>query len=264
MRMNAALTACNGSGAMKEKVENPDLWTRFRNGDRRAYESLVESYLPMVKITVGRLAVNIPSYIDRDDLYSAGCMGLLAAIERYDPAREAKFTTYALTRVRGAIIDELRHHDQLGRVTRDRVNRIHEAQREISNSGEQLCDERVAEVAGLTLDEYWDAEIGEQAVRMVRLSESADDENSTFADIITNRRNPPEPGHAMEMAEIIDLIYELLDEKEQLLVVLYYRQELTLREIGQVLQVSESRVCQMHTAMAGKIRQKLEMRGVYL
>lgn len=249
---------------LKDKVDNPELWARFRAGDRDAYEALVDSYLPMVKVTVGRLAVNIPAYIDREDLYSAGCMGLLAAIERYDPTREAKFTTYALTRIRGSIIDELRHHDQLGRVTRERVTRIHDARAELANSGEDATAERIAEVAGLSLDEFWDAEIGEQTVRMVRLNESTDDENNTFADVLANRRTVDNPGHALEMSEVIDLIYEMLDEKEQLLVVLYYREELTLKEIGQVMKVSESRVCQMHTAMAGKIRARLEKKGIYL
>lgn len=249
---------------MKDKVENPELWRRFRTGDRAAYEALVSHYLPMVKVTVGRMSINIPSYIDREDLYSAGCMGLLAAIERYDPLREAKFTTYALTRIRGAIIDELRHHDQLGRVTRDRVNRIHDARRELANNGEEASDERLAEVAGLSLDEFWDAEIGLQTVRMVRLNESSEDENNSFADILVNRRDNNEPGHEMEMTEIIEQIYQMLDEKEQMLVVLYYREELTLKEIGQVMKVSESRVCQMHTAMANKIRQRLEKKGVYL
>lgn len=249
---------------MKDKVDNPDLWARFRAGDREAYEQLVESYLPIVKITVGRMSVNVPSFVDRDDLYSAGCMGLLSAIERYDPTREAKFTTYALTRVRGAIIDELRHHDSLGRVTRERVTRIHEAQRQMLNQGQELDENAVAKAAGLTMDEYWDAEIGEQATRMVRLSESAEDDNSTFADILANRKKSNEPGHEMEMAEIVELIYGMLDEKEQLMVVLYYREELTLKEIGQVMNVSESRVCQLHTAMANKIRQKLEKKGIYL
>ncbi len=249
---------------MNDKVENPELWIKFRSGDRKAYEELVESYLPMVKVTVGRMSVNVPAFVDREDLYSAGCMGLIAAIERYDPTREAKFTTYALTRIRGSIIDELRHHDTLGRVTRDRVTRIHEAQRDLMNEGAVISDETVAKKAGLTLDEFWDAEIGEQATRMVRLSESSDDENHTFADILANRKKTNEPGYELEMEEIIELIYEMLDDKEQLLVVLYYREELTLKEIGTVMGVSESRVCQLHTAMANKIRQKLQAKGIYL
>lgn len=237
------------------------LWTRHFQGDRPAYEQLVEHYLPIVKTTVGRIAMNIPAFVDREDLYSAGCMGLISAVTRYNPDREAKFTTYAITRIRGAILDELRSHDLLGRVTRERVTRIHTAERDLQNRGEELTPEQIAEEAGLTLDEYWDAEIGQQATRMVSLSEPTDEEAHTLADLI-QARHADKPGHALETAEIIDLIYDLLEEKERLLVVLYYKEELTLKEIGGLLGVSESRVCQLHAAMARSIRKKLEMRGV--
>ena len=118
-----------------EEEDYSELWKQYRGGSREAYEKLVDIYLPMVKITVGRIAVTIPTYIDRDELYSAGCMGLLSAIERYDDSREAKFSTYAMSRIRGAIIDELRNHDMLGRVTRDRVNRITAAEQQLINEG---------------------------------------------------------------------------------------------------------------------------------
>ena len=101
--------------------EHEDLWRRYRSGDQTAYDELVEAYLPLVKVTVGRMALTIPSFISREELCSAGAMGLLSAVRRYDPSREAKFTTYAITRIRGAILDELRQRDVLGRVTRERV-----------------------------------------------------------------------------------------------------------------------------------------------
>lgn len=244
-----------------ESKEIESLWQRHFQGDRQAYEQLVEHYLPIVKTTVSRLCINIPVFVDREDLYSAGCMGLISAVTRYDPDREAKFTTYAITRIRGAILDELRSHDLLGRVTRERVTRIQSAERELQNRGEDMTAEQIAEEAGLTLDEYWDAEIGQQATRLVSLSMPTDEEAHTLADLI-QARHTDRPGHAIETNEIIDLIHELLDEKERLLVVLYYREELTLKEIGSLLGVSESRVCQMHAAMARSIRKKLEIRGV--
>lgn len=248
---------------MLDTEETKELWAKFHNGERDAYEKLVEAYLPMVKVTVGRMSVNVPMFVDRDDLYSAGCMGLLTAIERYDPSREAKFTTYALTRIRGSIIDELRAHDNLGRVTRDRVTRIHNAEKELRNTNQEITDEAVAQRAGLSMQEYWDAEIGEQATRMIRISETTEDENHSFADILANKKQTNQPGYEMEMSEIIDVIYDMLDEKEQLLVVLYYREELTLKEIGTVMKVSESRVCQLHTSMANKIRKRLQKKGIY-
>lgn len=251
----------------KEADEHRDLWKKYRAGDRHAYEQLVESYLPMVKITVGRVAINIPTYIDREELYSAGCVGLLSALERYDPEREAKFTTYAMTRIRGSIIDELRQHDMLGRVTRDRVNRIGLAAQELQNQGVEAGDEEIAEQAGLTMDEYWDAEAGKQATRMVSLnntSNNENDEDAAFAELLAIKKRNTNPGHAIETAEIIELIYSMLDEKEQLLVVLYYNEELTLKEVGVVMEVSESRVCQMHTAMVAKIKKNMNKRGIYM
>ena len=251
-----------------EEEDYSELWKQYRGGSREAYEKLVDIYLPMVKITVGRIAVTIPTYIDRDELYSAGCMGLLSAIERYDDTREAKFSTYAMARIRGAIIDELRNHDMLGRVTRDRVNRIAAAEQQLINEGRDLTNEAIAEAAGLTMDEYWDAESGKQATRMVSLNTTVgrggDDEETAFAELLAIKRKDNSPSHAMETAEIIDLIYSMLDEKEQLLVVLYYQEELTLKEIGVVMQVSESRICQMHTAMVNKIKRNMIKKGIYM
>ncbi len=244
--------------------DNAELWERYKDGDNGAYEELVTAYLPMVKVTVGRMSVNVPTYVDREDLYSAGCMGLLSAIKRYDATREAKFTTYALTRIRGAIIDELRNHDTLGRVTRDRVTRINKAEQEIRSTGGELSSEAIAKKAGLSMGEFWDAEIGEQASRMIRINDSSDTDNHSFADVLANKKKSNQPGYELETSEVVDLIYDLLDEKEQLMVVLYYQEELTLKEIGRVMNVSESRVCQIHTAMTNKIRKKLEKKGIYL
>lgn len=248
---------------MAEETALDDLWTQYRAGDREAYEALVEAYLPLVKTTVGRMALTIPSFINKEELYSAGCVGLLSAVERYDPSREAKFTTYAITRIRGSILDELRQHDVLGRVTRDRVTRIHSAESELQNRGEELTPEAVAGEAGLSLDEYWDAEMGEMASRRVSLSEVTEDGQHTLEDLIAARRNQ-EPGQRLELEEIIEYVEDALTDKEKLLVVLYYSEGLTLKEIGVLMDVSESRICQLHTAMTKRLRAKLEKIGIYL
>ncbi len=241
--------------------EYAELWSRYLEGDRQAYEELVDAYLPLVKVTVGRMAVRIPTYISREDLLSAGSMGLLSAIERYDPEREAKFTSYAITRIRGAILDELRHHDVLGRVTRERVTRIQQAEAELQSSDEEATPEKIAETAGMTEDEYWDAVLGLQASRRISLSEVAEDGEHTLADLIASRFSD-KPGEKMELEEVIELVNTWLTEKEKFLVVLYYKEELTLKEIGIIMDVSESRVCQMHTAMTTRIRKKLEKIGI--
>lgn len=249
--------------AMTEDAQLDALWQRYRQGDRGAYEALVEAYLPLVKSTVGRMALTIPSFISREELYSSGCVGLLAAMERYDPSREARFTTYAITRIRGAVLDDLRSRDEVGRVTRGRLTRIQEAENELKNRGDDLAPEKVAEEAGLTLDEYWDAELGEISAKRVSLSETTDEGGRTLGEMLQSRRQE-KPGERLEMQEIVDRVQNLLTEKERLLVVLYYSEGLTLKEIGVILGVTESRVCQLHTAMATRVRKDLEKIGISL
>ena len=124
------------------------LWNAYWQGDQNAYAQLVEYYLPIVKITVGRIAMNLPPHVDYEDLYSSGCMGLLSAVEKYDPKSGAKFQSYAITRVRGAVIDELRQHDVLGRIVRERIGRIHAAEEAIlGRTADCTPDEIAAEAA---------------------------------------------------------------------------------------------------------------------
>ena len=238
------------------------LWKRYRAGDREAYEELVEQHLYLVKVTVGRIAINIPSYVSRDELLSAGSFGLLKAIELYDPDKEAKFTTYAITRIRGEILDELRRHDTLGRVTRDRVKRIAEAENELLNRGDNdITAENLAEEAGLSMDEYWDAERGNLAAHQISLSELSEDGEHSLESLLAGK-DTRSPGHKLEIDEVIQVVEEMLDDKEKLLIVLYYNEGLTLKEIGEYMQVSESRVCQIHTAMATRVRKKLQKIGI--
>ncbi len=239
------------------------LWERTRAGDREAYEALVDSYLPLVKVTVSRMAINLPSFISREELYSAGCVGLVSAVERYDPRRDARFTTYAITRIRGAVLDELRSHDVLGRVVRDRVNRIERVESELLSRNSVASPEDIAAAAGLSMDEYWDAEMGALAAKRVSLSESSGSGGSrrSLEDVLLSSRDDS-PGARMEAEEILGIVMEMLTEKEKQLVVMYYEEELTLKEIGELMKITESRVCQIHGAMIQKIRKRLEKMGI--
>lgn len=240
------------------------LWKKMRGGDRDAYEALVDSYLPLVKITVSRMAINLPSFISREELYSAGCVGLVSAVDRYDPGRDARFTTYAITRIRGAVLDELRSHDVLGRVVRDRVNRIEKVESELLSRNAVATPEDIAEAAGLTMDEYWDAEMGAQAAKRVSLSVTETSDSGgrrSLEDLILSSRDDS-PGARLEMEEILEVVMKMLTEKEKQLVVMYYEEELTLKEIGDIMKITESRVCQIHGAMIQKIRKRLEKMGI--
>lgn len=255
--------AKNDAAPEDEDASRDELWKKMRAGDRDAYEALVDSYLPLVKITVSRMAINLPTFISREELYSAGCVGLVSAVERYDPSRDARFSTYAITRIRGAVLDELRSHDVLGRVVRDRVNRIEKIESELLSRNATANPEDVAAAAGLTMDEYWDAEMGAQAAKRVSLSESSDSSGSrrSLEDLIMSSRDDS-PGSRMEMEEILEIVMGMLTEKEKQLVVMYYEEELTLKEIGDIMKVTESRVCQIHGAMIQKIRKRLEKMGI--
>ncbi|MCL1999850.1 MAG: FliA/WhiG family RNA polymerase sigma factor [Planctomycetes bacterium] len=246
-----------------DDAERAELWAKTRAGDRVAYEELVDSYLPLVKVTVSRIAINLPSFISREDLYSAGCVGLVSAMERYDPGRDARFSTYAIIRIRGAVLDELRSHDILGRVVRDRVNRIEKIESELLSRNAVALPEEIAEAAGLTMDEYWDAEMGAQAAKRVSLSDSssAGGAKRSLEDVLLASRDDS-PSGRMETEEVLGLVMEMLTEKERQLVVMYYEEELTLKEIGEIMKITESRVCQIHGAMIQKIRKRLEKMGI--
>jgi RNA polymerase sigma factor FliA len=240
-----------------------ELWREYRKGGRAAFEALVEAYLPLVKITVGRMAMNLPSFIDYEDLYSTGCLGLLSAIQGYDPSREARFTTYAITRIRGALLDELRQNDLLGRVTRDRVTRIRAAEETLRGNGRRPIPEEVAEIAGISTEEYRDALLGERATRLISLSESAGaaDDRQPLSDFLSSKgvttgRLP------LEDREILFHVERMLSAREKELVVLYYHEDLTLKEIGAVLGVSESRISQMHAEMVARIQKNLKKMGI--
>ncbi len=252
------------TGDVWEDAARAELWAKYRSGNRDAYEALVDSYLPLVKVTVSRMSITLPSFISREELYSAGCVGLVSAVERYDPGRDARFTTYAITRIRGAVLDELRSHDILGRVVRDRVNRIERVEAELLSTSSVVSPEDIAERAGLTMDEYWDAEMGAQAAKRVSLSDSsasASGSRRSLEDVLLSGVDD-NPGARLEAEEILEVVMGLLTEKEKQLVVMYYEEELTLKEIGDILKVTESRVCQIHGAMIQKIRKHLEKMGI--
>jgi RNA polymerase sigma factor FliA len=240
------------------------LWDAFRAGDPAAREELVERHLPLVKITIGRMAMNLPSFIDYEELYSTGCLGLLSALERYDPERRAKFSTYAITRIRGAVIDELRSHDALGRITRERVGRIRQIEEEIRREGGEPSPRETARRAGISESEYRDAILSERASRLVSLHEPVEgsETDQPLSDLLESKGLSGRETLDFEDEEILAYVIGQLDERERTLVSLYYEEELTLKEIGLVLGISESRVSQLHTEMVERIRKKLKKIGV--
>ncbi len=250
-----------------KEVELRDLWRRYKDeGDEVARERLVVAYSPMVKFVAGRLGAGLPSHVEDADLISYGLVGLIGAIERFEPERGIKFETFAMTRIRGAIIDELRSLDWVPRSVRSRAREIevtqakleHELQRAPSeaelaaklNMSEEELQTSLLEIANSSvyaLDELWT--VSDSSGDQVSLLDTIADEGAA------------DPQEALDSSEVKDRLTEAiasLPEREQLVVALYYYENLTLREIGEVLGVTESRVSQLHTKAVMRLKSHLQ------
>jgi len=231
------------------------LWQEFRkSGDQALRDRLILTYAPLVKFVAGRVGASLPSHVDEQDLVSYVLLGLIGAIERFDPGREIKFQTFAMVRIRGAIIDDLRSHDWVPRSVRTRARQI---ERAIAALEKELMraptDDEIAKKLGVTGDELEESlhEISRSSVAALDelWSPSGTGDQIALIDTIEDESGP-DPEASLELTEVKEALAEAisdLPEREKLVVTLYYYEELTLREIGEVLGVTESRVSQLHT-----------------
>ncbi len=241
-----------------KSVELRDLWRRYKDDDdQAARERLVVAYSPLVKFIAGRMASGLPAHVDEADLVSYGLVGLIGAIERYDMARQIKFETFVVARIKGAIIDELRSLDWVPRSVRSRARDIETTHTELeAELARAPTEEELAERLAITVEELDKAllDIANSSVLALDdLWSYADPEGGggqiSILDTIEDPRatDPHSEAHMTETrAQLADLL-ESLPERERVVVGLYYYQGLTLREIGEVLEVTESRVSQLHT-----------------
>ena len=250
-------------------VELRELWRNYKNdGDERARERLVVAYSPLVKFIAGRMASGLPSHVDEGDLMSYGLLGLIGAIERFDLEREIKFETFAVARIKGAIIDELRSLDWVPRSVRSRAREVERAHGALeAELGRSPTDEEMAEKMEMTVDEFQDA-----LLQIANSSVLALDDLWTFADpdggggqisvLDTiqdpNALDPESEAHTAELKDRLADAIESLPERERLVIALYYYENLTLREIGEVLGVTESRVSQLHTKSVLALRSRFQ------
>jgi RNA polymerase sigma factor for flagellar operon FliA len=248
-------------------VELRDLWQRYKDdGDERARERLVVAYSPMVKFVAGRLGAGLPSHVEDADLISYGLVGLIGAIERFEPERGIKFETFAMTRIRGSIIDELRSLDWVPRSVRSRAREIEAAQTKLEHELQRAPTEtELAAKLNMTEEELQGAllEIANSSVyaldELWTVSDSSGDQVSLLDTIADD--SAADPQEALASTEVKDLLTEAiggLPEREQLVVALYYYENLTLREIGEVLGVTESRVSQLHTKAVMRLKSSLQ------
>ncbi len=238
------------------------LWKRYKEtGDEDIRNRLIERYLPLVRYAAERLFQKLPQNVELDDLMSAGIFGLIDAIDGFDLARGVKFETYCTTRIRGAILDELRSFDWVPRLVRTRAHKLEHVLRQLEvDLGRSPTDVEVAGSLGMTLGEF-DALVREaNAVTVVSLSDRYAEKDDTKAlrkiDVLEDKKGE-DPVLSLQRKDVLELATKGLSIKEQLILLLYYFEDLTMREIGLSLNLSESRVCQLHSRIMTNLRREL-------
>jgi RNA polymerase sigma factor for flagellar operon FliA len=249
-----------------KSIELKDLWRRYkRDGDDRARERLVVAYSPLVKYVSGRMASGLPAHVEEADLISYGLGGLISAIERFELEREIKFETYAITRIKGSIIDELRSLDWVPRSVRARARAIERANTKLEHKLQRApTDEEMAKELEMTVGDFQDALLQISNSTVAALDElwtvsDASGDQVSLLDTIQDH-GAPDPAAVMDATDLKDRIADAiarLPEREKLVVALYYYENLTLREIGEVLGVTESRVSQLHTKAVLRLRGRM-------
>lgn len=242
-----------------------ELWSDYKDrGTERSRESLIVHYSPLVKYVAGRVAVGLPQNVEQADLVSYGMFGLIDAIDKFEPERGFKFETYAISRIKGAILDELRSIDWVPRSVRAKVRQIEKAYAKLeaihhrAPSDEELGDELHWSEEQLQTALHQISQVGIAALDEILGGSGERGESITLGDTIADRSSSGPMG-AFEVAETRQLLGQAINglpEREKIVLTLYYYESLTLQEIGRVLGVTESRVCQIHTKAVLHLRSR--------
>jgi len=227
---------------------------------KKERDQLIMKYVPLVKNVVGRITARLPSHVvDREDLIHVGVIGLMSALEKYDANRNVQFETYARFRIRGAVLDEMRSRDWVPRSTRSKDNKLEAAFEKLQRKlGRSPDEEEVAEFLKMTMDEYFQLLDESRCISMI----SSEDLPGDYLDSLSREEmletidhgNPLELLKSSELRDGMKRAVNQLPEKERLVLALYYYEELTMKEIGKVLNLTESRVCQLHTQAILRLR----------
>lgn len=225
---------------------------------------IILEYLPLVKYVANRIAGRLPNHIEVDDLVNAGIIGLIDAIEKFDASRKIKFKTYAEFRVKGAILDELRSLDWVPRSTRQKATRLERAYSELEQVlGHAANDYEVAQHMGVSMKEFHQLISEAKGISLISIDELRKDSDENLERNLLNYLANPEqldPAQLVNLDQVYQIVADAIDqlpEKERLVISLYYYDELTMREIGEVLEVTESRISQIHTKAILRLRSRL-------
>jgi RNA polymerase sigma factor FliA len=254
-----------------EEHQVRELWSKYKHqGDQAARDRLILAYAPLVKYVAGRMSNGLPAHIEESDLISYGLLGLIGAIERFDPAREIKFETYAVSRIKGSIIDELRSLDWVPRSVRSKAREIEKVCALLENRLHRApTDQEIADELGVSVDEFQVSLSQIANTSIVALDElwaisGSDGDQSALIDTIEDPKSK-DPSRMLDLSEMkarLAAAIDALPKREKIVIALYYYENLTLREIGEVLGVTESRVSQLHTKailrLKGRLRDEIE------
>ena len=245
---------------MKE-VERQKIWEKYtKNPTQEMREQIIIEYAPLLKIVAGRLSMYMGGNVEYEDLVSYGVFGLIDAIDKFDTNKDVKFETYASLRIRGSILDQIRKMDWIPRTVRQRQRKIDEAIKSLeARTGKTPTDEMLAEELGVSGEELlsWQSQL--KVTNVVSLNEFVESGNEPVMDAKGNFRfaQPEEVIAETELKRMLKDAMQLLTEKEQKVILLYYYEDLTLKEISRVLEVSESRISQLHTKALQKMKKKM-------
>ncbi len=241
-----------------------DLWRAYKvNGDKGARDELIVKYAPLVKYVAGRMAIHLARRVEEDDLIGYGACGLIDAIQRFDPWRGVRFETYAIARIRGAMIDGLRAMDWVPASLRQKSKQVEKAMRDLENRlGRSATDEEIAAELGWTMDEFYsrmNALAGTSILSVEDIWTNAEEQTGLGTPDMKDEKaaNPLDEAEWISKKEELAQAIQNLPERERIVVTLYYYEGLTVKEIAQVLGVSPSRVSQIHTRAVMRLRAHL-------
>lgn len=250
---------------MCEVDKDYELWKKYKQThDPKIREQLILKYTPYVKYIAGRVAMGLPPNVEVEDLYGYGIFGLIDAIEKFEPDRQIQFKTYAQTRIRGSILDELRKLDWTPRSVRQKARQLEKAYIHLENTlGRSATDEEIAQYMNISLEELYEWYKDTRGSFLLSLDDLlySEDDSVTLGDNIpaSETDNPQNKIEQKELKQMLVKAINELSERERLVLTLYYYEEMTLKEIGEILNVSDSRVSQLHTKAILKLRAKLSL-----
>jgi len=250
--------------ASKEAIA--EVWVEFKKDttNKLLRNRLVEQYLPLVKYNGERIWARLPDGVELDDLISAGVFGLMDAINAFDMSRGVKFETYCVPRIRGAMLDELRSMDWVPRLVRSKASKLNEAIKQLeARLGRSPNENELAEQMGISTKELEKLMSDANAVNLVSLNKKWY-ETDSYKDVreidILEDKKGEDPTKRVQKSDLMRLVTKGLNRNERLIIILYYYEELTMKEIGATLDLSESRVSQMHSAIVGRLQNQLGRR----